>query len=427
MKKKIIISILLLAFVIFIIATIKTSTIRDTLRNLLPSNTKVYVKELFFGKQFLEEIKFFRTANFNQKILPQTEFQKLKFEKYNLSFLENLDQTHYGKVMKIQSDVKTFFIDIINSDILLSTVKGSFYLLKDSNIKNTKKLNTNLKDLNEIEIMDSSIISNKIYISYRRTPNGSDCSFFHVKFANINTSKLNFQNIFSPKRCTKNNYGGRISYGKFFNEEGIVLTTGATGDEERNMAQDINSHLGKILFFPFNEENYKIISLGHRNPQGLFIKNNLILSTEHGPYGGDEINKIEIGNNYGWPISSYGEKYQFLRKEHKFNKYTYKKSHKNYNFTEPIFSFVPSIGISEIIAIPNNFSKYWKNNFFVSSLNGVSLYRLEFDKNYKKIKFLEKIIILERIRDIKYSKKLNSFVLALETSGSIGFLKIDKN
>ena len=110
MKKKIIISILLLAFVIFIIATIKTSTIRDTLRNLLPSNTKVYVKELFFGKQFLEEIKFFRTANFNQKILPQTEFQKLKFEKYNLSFLENLDQTHYGKVMKIQSDVKTFFI-----------------------------------------------------------------------------------------------------------------------------------------------------------------------------------------------------------------------------------------------------------------------------------------------------------------------------
>ena len=63
----------------------------------------------------------------------------------------------------------------------------------------------------------------------------------------------------------------------------------------------------------------------------------------------------------------------------------------------------------------------------MSSLNGVSLYRLEFDKNYKKIKFLEKIIILERIRDIKYSKKLNSFVLALETSGSIGFLKIDKN
>ena len=151
------------------------------------------------------------------------------------------------------------------------------------------------------------------------------------------------------------------------------------------------------------------------------------MSTEHGPYGGDEINKIEIGNNYGWPISSYGEKYQFLRKEHKFNKYTYKKSHKNYNFTEPIFSFVPSIGISEIIAIPNNFSKYWKNNFFVSSLNGVSLYRLEFDKNYKKIKFLEKIIILERVRDIKYSKKLDSFVLALETSGSIGFLKIDKN
>ena len=82
------------------------------------------------------------------------------------------------------------------------------------------------------------------------------------------------------------------------------------------------------------------------------------MSTEHGPYGGDEINKIEM-EIITVAISSYGEKYQFL-KEHKFNKYTYKKSHKNYNFTEPIFSFVPSIGISEIIAIPNNFSKYWK-------------------------------------------------------------------
>ena len=81
--------------------------------------------------------------------------------------------------------------------------------------------------------------------------------FFMLSLQISIPQKLNFQNIFSPKRCTKNNYGGRISYGKFLNEEGIVLTTGATGDEERNMAQDINSHLGKILFFLFNEENYK--------------------------------------------------------------------------------------------------------------------------------------------------------------------------
>ena len=68
-----------------------------------------------------------------------------------------------------------------------------------------------------------------------------------------------------------------------------------------------DSDIGKILFI--NLDNYKkiIFSKGHRNPQGLLnIDNKNILSTEHGPYGGDEINKIIFGKNYGWPIASYG-------------------------------------------------------------------------------------------------------------------------
>ena len=60
-------------------------------------------------------------------------------------------------------------------------------------------------------------------------------------------------------------------------------------------------------------------------------------------------------------------------------------------------------------------------------MNGVSLYRTEFDKEFKKIKYLEKIILLERIRDIEYVEHLQRFVLALESSGSIGFLSIENN
>ena len=57
------------------------------------------------------------------------------------------------------------------------------------------------------------------------------------------------------------------------------------------------NHLGKILFKPFDSisNSYEIISSGHRNPQGLYSDSDVILSTEHGPYGGDEINKIEKG------------------------------------------------------------------------------------------------------------------------------------
>jgi glucose/arabinose dehydrogenase len=171
-------------------------------------------------------------------------------------------------------------------------------------------------------------------------------------------------------------------------------------------------------------EKKVMFSKGHRNPQGLLSTGKVILSTEHGPYGGDEINKIEYGKNYGYPKSSYGDSYNFEKILNSRSEYNFKKSHADYLFEEPIFSFVPSIGISEIIKVPNNFSKYWQNNFLVSSLNGRTLYRVEFNETYSKIKYLEPIRLGERIRDIKYIPKLNAFVLALEDTGSISFMRV---
>ena len=88
-----------------------------------------------------------------------------------------------------------------------------------------------------------------------------------------------------------------------------------------------------------------------------------------------------------------------------------------------MYSFVPSIGISQIIKIPNSFSIKWQNNYFISSLNGGSLYRILFDELYTKIIFSEKIYIGKRIPDLLYIEDLNLFLLALENNGgSIGIL-----
>ena len=65
----------------------------------------------------------------------------------------------------------------------------------------------------------------------------------------------------------------------------------------------------RIIFKSFDKDRKVIFSKGHRNPQGLIVLEEVILETEHGPKGGDEINKIIYKGNYGWPISSYGEKY----------------------------------------------------------------------------------------------------------------------
>ena len=81
------------------------------------------------------------------------------------------------------------------------------------------------------------------------------------------------------------------------------------------MPQNKNSLFGKIIKFNLKEKKITLISMGHRNPQGLIFDEdkNILISTEHGPRGGDEINIIKLEQNlipnYGWPIASYGEHY----------------------------------------------------------------------------------------------------------------------
>ena len=95
--------------------------------------------------------------------------------------------------------------------------------------------------------------------------------------------------------------------------------------------------------------------MGHRNPQGLYyIKDlDIIINTEHGPKGGDEINvnhqKSNQTPNYGWDIASYGTTYS--------KKDIFKKSHSKYGFIEPLKYYVPSIGISQVLYMSNKFNE----------------------------------------------------------------------
>ena len=177
--------------------------------------------------------------------------------------------------------------------------------------------------------------------------------------------------------------------------------------------------LTKIIEINDDNLKYKIFSKGHRNILGLHVDKNIILATENGPRGGDEINKIEKNKNYGWDIASYGENY----KKTDSNEKDYKNSHEDFGFEEPLISFVPSIGISEIIKIDNNFSKKWQNNYLVASLNYKHLLRVKFNNSFTKTIYVEKIFIGERIRDLIYLEEDNIILFAMESSGSIGFLQ----
>ena len=200
-------------------------------------------------------------------------------------------------------------------------------------------------------------------------------------------------------------------------------------------SQDPNSSFGKIIRI-FDENNSEVYSIGHRNPQGLFVrqKNDLLISTEHGPRGGDEINinlnpDNVIIENYGWPISSYGEHYDGKYRKHA----PLNKSHVDFGFIEPIKYFTPSIAISELIKIPQSFNKKFTNDFFVSALGwklqmhegDLSIHHIRFNDTFTEIVYEDVIPIGERIRDMLYIKNNNAVLLLLESVPSLGLLKLD--
>ena len=418
MKKKnkfllIFISVILLALYFF------NKDIKYKMKIHLSDNN--VIKYNFFKKiiKTIKDPRYFLN-DYNVNFLPQTEFidfkiHKLKIDKNKDKYKNN---SRYNNFIEIIED--KLFIITSDGDFLFSEIPNKNY---DKKILNTQKINVHQKFENT-QILGSMYNKDYIYISYKLKID-ENCTTVGVARAKIDLVNLYFKELFNLGECAKGLiWGGAISFYTNRNLDGILLTTSDTlrsKDEDKTANKDLRaqideSYYNKILLYSFNNNNFEIYSRGHRNPIGLFVENNLIISTEHGPRGGDEINLIKKNNNFGWPISSYGDLYWS-----KDIKPYYKKNHSEFGFIEPIFSFVPSIGISEIAKVPDNFSPYWKNNFLIGSLYGQSIYRIKFDEAYSKILFSEKIFIGERVRDIKFYKN-NSIVLSIEDGLDLAIL-----
>ena len=400
--------------------------------NLFGIKDKAYKKypNLVLGKKLFNEKSILNHLNndHNVKFLPDTQFTKINFEKVKLSFEKEVQSKDSKKIYSKEEARRVFFIELIENNIWIIDFFGNFYLtnIKELNKAKNEKEILSLKNINSNfpnkSVLGSLVYKNNIYIYSSERKH--DCWYMSVHVAKIDSQNLNFKNFFKSDECAKNYIEiGRMQVYVHKGTKGILITssTHPAGDfsnyTDKN-PQDDNSIFGKILFIDLNEKKSIVFSKGHRVAQGLYVENDLIISTEHGPKGGDEINKILFNKNYGWPISSYGEKYVGGYTERPY----YLKDHKSHGFQEPIFVFAKSIAISEIIKLPNNFSDHFINNFIISSLNGFSLYRVKFDEKYTKVLFFEEIFIGQRIRDIKYHNIAKTILLTLENEGEIGLL-----
>lgn len=331
------------------------------------------------------------------------------------------------------------YLDHYKENLIVLSARG--VLGYSSNLENDlkfKQIKNNIEEFIGIKqfekdrwfsIKDLEIINDKIYISYNKEYE-DDCWNTSIIYADMNFQNIKFKKFYSPDTCINalnnpdNEFNSHQSGGRIINFKNDSILFSIGDYRSRYLAQETDSVNGKIIRINIRNKKSRVISMGHRNPQGLFFdqKRDFIIETEHGPQGGDEINLIKINDiknknipNYGWAISSAGEHYggKIEKNVLKYQKYPLHKSHINYGFKEPLKSFLPSIGISEITKINNN-------SYVVASLKAKSLYFFEIID--EKINNMVKVNVSERVRDILYENK--NLFLFLEDTASIGKISL---
>ena len=244
-----------------------------------------------------------------------------------------------------------------------------------------------------------------IYATFTSLVAEKDSEVKLVRFKVKNNKIQNVENIFATGggNTFNNHYGSRIAFDKnnylFVSiGEGGGSSLGGPNSTNRN-AQDTKLNWGKVHrmkdngdvpsdnpVLPGNTKPTTMFSYGHRNPQGLTLNPQTgdIWETEHGPKGGDEINIISKGVNYGWPTYSIGINY---------NGTTVSNDHKAEGIKEPIFTWTPSIGVCGITFINSDNFKSWNGNFLATGLAGQKLYRFVIKDN----KVVEENIWMEKM------------------------------
>jgi aldose sugar dehydrogenase len=267
-----------------------------------------------------------------------------------------------------------------------------------------------------------------IYASYAATGSNGKGQLRLIRFKIPGNRVTNIENIFSTDESNEWNghYGSRI---EFYKQNHLYLSVGEGGPGTRggpgtvnNNAQNLKSAWGKIHrvmddgrippdnpVFPGNNEPTSVFSYGHRNPQGLAMnpETNELWEAEHGPKGGDEINIINKGVNYGWPMYSYGDNYDGSPIPSAHGEGT----------TEPLFTWNPSIATCGITFITSDRFGSFKGSLLVTGLVSRDLHRCVISGN--KITEAEPLLSnVGRVRDVAQAPD-GSIYVSVENPGRI--------
>lgn len=241
----------------------------------------------------------------------------------------------------------------------------------------------------DVELAPDFAQSRHIYFTYSKPhpDGGSSTAAARATLSDDLTALSDVVDIFvqSPPSPNPMHYGSRVVP----NGDEIYVTTGEHFvPQERVFAQDLNKTYGKIVrvtadgdavegnpFIGQDDALPEIFSYGHRNIQGAAIRPDTgeLWAIEHGPAGGDELNLIAPGENYGWPVVSYGENYDETPVG------TGGADHAAEGFTEPRYYWDPVIAPGGMVFYQGDVFADWQGDVLIGSLNPGALVRLEMD------------------------------------------------
>jgi glucose/arabinose dehydrogenase len=264
-----------------------------------------------------------------------------------------------------------------------------------------------------------------IYLSYAgRGAEGLGTEVARARFVDGRLTDLVTIYAVQPKSSGGRHFGSRLAFGP---EGHLYVTTGERGSPDR--AQDLGDPAGSVLRLtedgavppgnPFVGQpgaRPEIYSYGHRNPQGLAVhpETGEIWAVEHGPRGGDELNLLAPGANYGWPIITYGRSYAG---------FSIGEGTAKTGMAQPTRYWVPSISPSGLVFYTGGAFPKWRGNLFLGALSGQALVRLEFDG--ATVVHEERLLqdLDERIRDVRQGPDGRLYLLTDSSHGAL--LRLD--
>lgn len=345
-----------------------------------------------------------------------------KVEQYSFEEEQSLPDTFHTEMLSFTLDtVVSGFGEVPwgmaflpNGDMLATEISGSlFRFSKDGGMQEVKGVPLVLAKgqggLLDVVLHPDFGQNNIIYLSFSafKEEDGDTLSTTAVVRAKLEGNTLSQQEkIFEalPYSETRHHYGSRMEFGRDGN---LYISVGDRGNRDEN-PQSLNRHPGKIHRItadggipadnPFLDQEGaypSIYSYGHRNPQGLAIhpETGELWEHEHGPRGGDEVNIIEKGRNYGWPVISYGINYDGT---------TFTDKTRQEGMLQPLWYWVPSIAPAGMTFVRGGRYKGWEGDLLSGSLRFQYLNRnkMEGRENVGEEQLLKNI---GRVRDVKMS------------------------